>query len=65
VHVNRNAADTSGLNGAVVAEDNIHGGRKGGVVVEPIMVCTHVLQGTRVNDPTGLKTLRTGIDLGL
>jgi len=65
VHANGNAADNGGLNGAVVAKDNVHGGRKGGVVVEPIAVCAHVSQGTRVDDPTGLETLRTGIDLGL
>jgi len=65
VHVNGNAADTGGLNGTVVTRNDVHGGRKGGVVVEPIVVCAHVLQGTRVDDPTGLETLRTRIDLGL
>jgi len=65
MHVNGNVTDTSGLNGTVVAEDDIHGGGKSGVMMEPVMVCTHIARGARVDDPTSLKVLRAGIDLGL
>jgi len=65
MHVDRNVADTSGLNGTVVAKDDIHGVDKWGIMMKPVVMCAHIARGARVDDPTGLKTLRTGINLGL
>ena len=65
MHANRNATDTGGLNGAVVAKDDVHGGGKSGVMMKPVTVCAHIARGARVDDPTSLKVLRARIDLGL
>jgi len=65
MHADGNAANTSGLNGTVVTEDDVHGVDKWGIMMKPVAVCTHIARGTGINDPTGLKTLRTGINLGL
>jgi len=65
VHANGDTADTGGLNGTVVPEDNVHGVDEGGVIMEPVAVCAHIARGAGIDDPTSLKTLRTGIDFGL
>jgi len=53
------------LNGTVVAEDDVHGVDEWGIMMKPVAMCAHIARGARVDDPTGLETLRTGIDLGL
>jgi len=65
MHTDGNVADAGGLNGAVVPKDNVHGVDKWGVMMEPVAVCTHIARGAGIDDPTGLKTLRTGINFGL
>ena len=65
MHVDGNAADTSGLNGAVIAKDDVHGVDEWGIMMKPVAMCTHIARGARVDDPTSLETLRTRIDLGL
>jgi hypothetical protein len=44
-------ADTSGLDRTIVAEDDVNGGGEGGILVELVVMGTHVLGCTRVDNP--------------
>ena len=65
MHADRDASDACGLNGTVVTKNDVNGGRKWGVVVEPIATSTHVARGTGIDDPAVFYALRTGVRLSL
>lgn len=63
VHANGYVTDTGGLNGTLVAKDDVDGGSEGGEMVEPVTTPRHDARGARVHDPSILRVLRTGADL--
>ena len=57
--------DTCGLNGTVIAKDNVNGGIEMGIMLEPVLIRTHVAGGTRVDDPVVLQVYRANLSLSL
>ena len=65
MHVNRNATDTCGLNGAIVAKNDVNGGIEMGILLEPVPMQTHVAGSTGVDDPVVLQVHRANLSLSL
>ena len=65
MHVDGNVTDTCGLNGTVIAKDNVNGGIEMGIMLELVLMRTHVVGGTRVDDPVVLQVHRANLSLSL
>lgn len=46
VHAYGYPTNAGGLNGAIIAKDDVDGGCKGGVMLEPVAMRAHVARGT-------------------
>ena len=65
MHVNRDVTDTCGLNGTVVAKNDVGGGIEMRILLEPVPMRTHVAGSTGVDDPVVLQVRRGNLSLSL